>query len=92
MSGPVTAYKVDQGDAAALLGPARSRLRTVNIYAETAGSFTLTNGNGGATMVVQKFPVGMNELYIPDDGMIFSNGVFVSAFTGSNNELTVFLS
>ena len=92
MAGPVTAYNVDQGDAAALYGPARSRLRTVNIYAETAGSFTLTNGNGRATMVVQKFPVGMNELYIPDDGMIFSNGVFVSAFTGSNNELTVFLS
>jgi len=92
MAGPVTAYKVDQGDAAALLGPARSRLRTVNIYAETAGEFTLTNGNGGATMVVQKFPVGMNELYIPDDGMIFSNGVYVSAFSGANNELTVFLS
>ena len=54
MAGPVTAYNVDQGDAAALYGPARSRLRTVNIYAETAGSFTLTNGNGGATMVVQK--------------------------------------
>ena len=92
MSGPVTAYNVEQGDAAALIGPSRSRLRTVNIYAENAGSFTLTNGNGGATMVVQKFTTGMNELFIPEDGMIFSKGVFVSAFTGSNNELTIFLS
>tara|TARA_R100000935_G_C2826993_1_gene162861 strand:+ start:523 stop:801 length:279 start_codon:yes stop_codon:yes gene_type:complete len=92
MAGPVTSYNVSQGAAAALIGPSRSRLRTVNIYAETAGSFTLTNGNGGSTVVVQKFPVGMNELYIPDDGMIFSEGVFVSAFTGSNNQLTIFLS
>ena len=92
MAGPVTGYNVAQGDAAALIGPSRSRIRTVNIYAEAAGSFTLTNGNGGATMIVQKFPVGMNELYIPDDGIIFTDGVFVSAFTGSNNELTIFLS
>jgi len=92
MAGPVNGYNFSQGDAPALIGPSRSRLRTVNIYAETAGSFTLTNGNGGSTVVVQKFPVGMNELYIPDDGMIFSKGVFVSAFTGANNELTIFLS
>jgi len=92
MAGPVTGYNVTQGAAAALVGPSRSRLRTVNIYAEAAGTFTMTNGNGGATMVVQKFPVGMNVLYIPDDGMIFSSGVYVSAFTGTNNELTIFLS
>ena len=92
MAGPVTSYNVAQGDAAALIGPSRSRLRAVNIYCETAGSFTLTDGDGGATLLVQKFPTGMNGLYIPDDGMIFTNGVFVSAFTGSNNELTVFLS
>jgi len=92
MAGPVTAYNVSQGAAPALIGPSRSRLRTVNIYAETAGSFTLTNGNGGSIIVVQKFPVGMNELYIPDDGMIFSSGVFISAFTGASNELTIFLS
>tara|TARA_R110000824_G_scaffold12194_2_gene53422 strand:+ start:109 stop:387 length:279 start_codon:yes stop_codon:yes gene_type:complete len=92
MAGPVTGYNVAQGASAALIGPSRSRLRTVNIYAEAAGSFTMTNGSSGATMVVQKFPVGMNELYIPDDGMIFTNGVYLSAFTGSNNELTIFLS
>ena len=92
MAGPVTAYNVDQGDAAALYGPARSRLRTVNIYAETAGSFTLTNGNGGATMVVQKFPVGYHQINITDDGILATSGAFVSAFTGSSNQLTIFLS
>lgn len=88
----VTAYNHAQSAAAALIGPSRSRLLAVNIYAETAGSFTLTNGNGGATLLVQKFPVGMNEIYIPDCGILFTEGVYVSAFTGSSNELTILLS
>jgi hypothetical protein len=92
MSGPVTAYNWAQGTAAAVVGPSRARLRSVNIYAETAGLFTFTNGSGGAILLSQKFPVGMNELYIPDAGMIFTNGVYVSAFTGANNELTILLS
>lgn len=87
----ITAYNYTQGSAAALIGPSRSRLQAVNIYAEAAGSFTLTNGNGGATLLVQKFPVGMNEVYIPENGMLFTSGVYVSAFTGSNNELTILL-
>jgi hypothetical protein len=29
---------------------------------------------------------------IPDDGIIASSGVYVSAFTGSANELTIILS
>jgi hypothetical protein len=29
---------------------------------------------------------------IPDDGIIASEGVYVSAFTGASNELTVILS
>ena len=87
----ITAYNYAQGSAAALIGPSRSRLQAVNIYAEAAGSFTLTNGNGGATLLVQKFPAGMNEVYIPENGMLFTSGVYVSAFTGSNNELTILL-
>jgi|TARA_R110000796_G_scaffold98493_5_gene205988 hypothetical protein len=87
----ITAYNAAQGAAAALIGPSRSRLQAVNIYAETAGSLTLTNGNGGATLLTQKFPVGMNEVYIPENGMLFTSGVFLSAFTGANNELTFLL-
>ena len=83
----ITAYNHAQGSAAALIGPSRSRLQAVNIYAEAAGS----NGNGGATLLVQKFPAGMNEVYIPENGMLFTSGVYVSAFTGSNNELTILL-
>ena len=56
----INAYTHAQGSAAALIGPSRSRLQAVNIYATAAGSFTLTNGSGGATMLTQKFPIGMN--------------------------------
>ena len=92
MSGSdITAYTHVQGAAAALIGPSRSRLQTVNVFATTAGSFTLTNGNGGATMLVQKFPVGMNQIYIPENGMLFTSGVYVSALTGAGTELTFLL-
>ena len=92
MSGSdITAYTHVQGAAAALIGPSRSRLQTVNVFATAAGSFTLTNGNGGATMLVQKFPVGMNQIYIPENGMLFTSGVYVSALTGSGTELTFLL-
>lgn len=87
----VTAYTHTQGSAAALIGPSRSRLQAVNIFATNTGSFTLTNGNGGPTMLTQKFPVGMNEIFIPESGMLFTNGVFVSALTGASTELTILL-
>jgi hypothetical protein len=42
-------------------------------------------------MLTQKFPVGMNEIFIPESGMLFTNGVFVSALTGASTELTILL-
>ena len=39
MAGPVTAYNWVQGTAAAVVGPSRSRLRQVVIYAAAAGAF-----------------------------------------------------
>jgi len=87
----ITAFTHLQGAAAALIGPSRSRLQTVNIFATAAGSFTLTNGNGGATLLVQKFPIGMNQIFIPESGMLFTSGVFVSALTGTGTELTFLL-
>lgn len=93
MAGPVTAYNWVQGTAAAVVGPSRSRLRQVVIYAAAAGAFTLKNGSAsGDTLLTQKFPTGHHVMNIPDDGIIASNGVYVSAFTGSANELTIILS
>jgi hypothetical protein len=93
MAGPVTAFNWVQGTAAAVVGPSRSRLRQVVIYAAAAGAFTLKNGSAsGDTLLTQKFPTGHHVMNIPDDGIIASSGVYVSAFTGSANELTIILS
>jgi len=93
MAGPVKAYNWVQGTTAAVVGPERSRLRQVVIYGAAAGSFTLKNGSAtGDTLITQKFPTGHHVMNIPDDGIIASEGVFVSAFTGASNELTIILS
>ena len=93
MAGPVNAYNWVQGTTAAVVGPSRSRLRQVVIYGAAAGAFTLKNGSAsGDTLLTQKFPAGHHVMNIPDDGIIFSEGVFVSAFTGTSNELTIILS
>jgi hypothetical protein len=93
MAGPVKAYAWPQGTTAAVVGPERSRIRQVVMYAETAGSFTIKNGsNSGETLIEQPFPIGMHVLNIPDDGVLATGGAYVSAFTGANNDLTIFLS
>jgi len=93
MAGPVTAYNWVQGTTAAIVGPTRSRLRQVVIYAAAAGAFTLKNGDtNGEVLLTQKFPTGHHVMNIPDDGIIASSGVYIDAFTGTANELTIFLS
>jgi len=93
MAGPVTAYNWVQGTTAAVVGPSRSRLRQVVIYAAAAGAFTLKNGDtNGSVLLTQTFPTGHHVMNIPDDGIIATAGVFVDAFTGTNNQLTIILS
>ena len=88
----VKAFNHNQGDSAALVGPARSRIRQVVIFADAAGALTITNGNGGANLLVQSFPTGLHTLNIPDNGILATSGAYVSSFTGSSNKLTLFLS
>tara|TARA_R100000306_G_C4377143_1_gene142425 strand:- start:2910 stop:3194 length:285 start_codon:yes stop_codon:yes gene_type:complete len=89
----VKAYNWAQGTTAAIVGPARSRVRQVVIYADAAGAFTFKDGgSGGATILTQTFPTGIHHLNIPGDGVLATDGVYVSAFTGSSNQLTIFLS
>jgi len=93
MAGPVSAYNWVQGTAAAVVGPSRSRLRQVVIYGAAAGAFTLKNGGAsGDTLLTQTFPAGHHVMNIPDYGIIFSEGVYISAFTGASNQLTIILS
>ena len=88
----VKAFNVDQGDAAAIIGPARSRIRQIVVFGNSAGALTFTNGNGGSNLIVQSFPTGLHTLNIPDNGILAEDGAYLSAFTGSGNKLTIFLS
>jgi hypothetical protein len=93
MAGPVSAYNWVQGTTAAVVGPTRSRIRQVVIYAAAAGAFTIKNGDtNGTVLLTQTFPTGHHVMNIPDDGIIATAGVFVDAFTGSANQLTIILS
>ena len=88
----VKAFNVNQGASAAVIGPARSRIRQIVIFADAAGAITITNGNGGDNLIVQSFPTGLHTLNIPDNGILAEDGAYLSAFTGTGNKLTVFLS
>ena len=93
MAGPVQAFNFTQGSAAAVVGPARSRIRQVVIFASAAGAFTIKDGSGsGGTLLTQTIPTGYHQINIPDDGILATSGAYVSAFTGSSNQLTLFLS
>jgi|TARA_R110000787_G_scaffold265496_1_gene371491 hypothetical protein len=88
----VKAFNHDQGDDAAVVGPTRSRIRQILIFGNSAGAVTITDGNGGANLLVQSFPTGLHTMNIPDAGVLAESGAYVSAFTGSGNKLTIFLS
>ena len=93
MAGPVKAFNHAQGASAAVVGPARSRIRQIVIFADAAGAFTIKNGSAsGEVLITQTFPTGLHHLNIPYDGIIYTDGEFVAAFTGSSNQLTIFLS
>tara|TARA_R100001463_G_scaffold16952_1_gene43782 strand:+ start:2913 stop:3194 length:282 start_codon:yes stop_codon:yes gene_type:complete len=87
----VKAFNHDQGDDAAVVGPDRSRLRQLIVFANSAGAVTIKDGSGGSDILVQSFPTGLHHLNIPADGILAENGVFVHAFTGSGNKLTLML-
>ena len=88
----VKAFNINQGASAALIGPARSRIRQIVVFGNSAGALTITNGNGGSTLLAQSFPTGLHTLNIPDNGILAESGAYLSAFTGSSNKLTIFLS
>ena len=91
MAGPIKAYTLAVATGASTIGPSRSRLRSLGIYATSVSTFTVTNGNGGATLLTGSFPAGYSEVYIPDDGIIAENGVYVSSFTGTGGIMTIML-
>jgi hypothetical protein len=57
MAGPVKAYSLAVATGASTIGGSRARLRSLGIYATDASTFTVTNGNGGATVLTGAFPL-----------------------------------
>lgn len=77
------------GTGAASIG--RSRLRQVHVLCGgTNGRLTLTDGNGGATVLDIDFIASDSQpINIPDEGLLFTDDVYVSAATNITS-LTIF--
>jgi len=79
------------GTGSLAVGPARVRQVQV-LTSAGAGRLTLTNGNGGETLLDLDFLASdSHSVNIPDNGIRFTNDVYVSATTNIT-ALTVFYS
>lgn len=79
------------GTGAASVG--RARLRQVQVLtAAGAGRLTLTDGNGGATVLDIDFLASdSHSVNIPDEGLLFTSDVHISTATNIT-ALTIFYS
>lgn len=88
----VRAYNFAASATAALVGPSRGRLQGVLVNAASAAAFTIRSGSATGEILLQlTLPVGWNEVYLPNDGILADNGCFVSVFTGSGNTMTLII-
>jgi len=79
------------GAGSLAVGPARVRQVQV-LTSAGAGRLTITNGNGGETLLDLDFLASdSHSVNIPDNGIRFTNDVYVSATTNIT-ALTVFYS
>ena len=80
------------GFSAGLVGPSRSRLQGVLVYATNTTAFTIKNGSAtGATLLDLTIPAGWNDVFLPNDGILADDGCFVSALSGSGSVITLLL-
>lgn len=79
------------GTGAAGLG--RARLRQLQVLTDAgAGRLTLTDGNGGATVVDIDFLASdSHSVNIPDDGVLFTSDIHVATATNIT-AMTIFYS
>jgi len=81
MSSDVLTKRVT-GTGSLALGPARVRQVQVLTNSGGAGRLTVTNGNGGTTMLDIDFLASdSHSVNIPDDGIRFQSDVYVSTLT-----------
>ena len=91
-SSDVFAVRKNATGSIAFQGPAR--LRQVEVFTSSSGSprLTLTDGNGGATLLDLDFTTSdTHSVNIPADGIRFTDSIYVSTFTALE-AMTVFLS
>lgn len=69
--------------ATGALSVGRSRLRMVVVTTTaTAGRLTMTNGNGGETLLdVDLVPSSTHNIYIPEEGILFTSDLYISTLT-----------
>ena len=74
-------------DGVGASGSGRARLRAYNIYNASSGAarLTLTDGNGGTTLIDQDAPAGTVQGFlhveIPGDGILFEDDIRVATKT-----------
>lgn len=89
----VRAYNVTTGSVpTAVVGPSRSRIQGVLVNGAAATSFTIRNGSATGDILLQlSLPIGWNDVYLPNDGILADNGCYVSAMTGAASTITLLL-
>ncbi|MDB2405800.1 hypothetical protein N9W49_00515 [Alphaproteobacteria bacterium] len=80
------------GFSAGVVGPARSRIQGVLVYATNITAFTIKNGSAsGDTLLDLTLPAGWNDVFLPNDGILADNGAYVSALSGTGSVITLLL-
>tara|TARA_R110000751_G_scaffold4750_7_gene23033 strand:+ start:16 stop:303 length:288 start_codon:yes stop_codon:yes gene_type:complete len=88
----IRAYNFAASATAALVGPSRARLQGVLVNAAAGAAFTIRNGSATGDILLQlTLPIGWNDVYLPNDGILADNGCFVSVFTGTGNTMTLLI-
>ena len=88
----VRAFNHATGDTAAILGPGRSRIKSVFVYATAVTTFQFKNGSAAGDVLFDvTCAAGSTDFFIPADGILAADGCFVSAMTGTGTKITVIL-
>lgn len=81
--------KTVAGTGAVGAGGSRTRLKGMYYSMSTGGTITVTDGNGGTTLLTFVVPVGSNYFLIPGEGIVSQNDPYVT-FTTAVGSLTIF--
>lgn len=89
----VKAYNVaTAGFTPGLVGPNRSRIKSVLVYGTAITAFTLKDGSGsGETLLDLTIPTGFQDIYLGEDGILAESGCYVSALSGTGSVITLIL-